>query len=480
MAKSKIVQYVEALNPKQKERFRQFVNSPYFNQHKKTQQLLDVLIKQLNRKKPNISKEFLFKQLYPQEKFDEQKLFNVMSYLKKMYQKFLAYEYVESHETKTELLTLEAAFKHNRGASLLKNRARYLEKKINDDPQKDYQYYFTNYRINYLLGFHEDEYSGKDKQVALQKMLTNFDLYYMSEKLKMCCLLYGNKITSNRDYEFYFLEELLAYIRGNWDKLKENIVIKLYYHILMSQMEEDVEHYKKLKEILEHEFQYLNKEDQKNLYDAAQNYCTTRFNKGEYHYINDLFELCQLGVKTKMLLADGYISEWDYKNTTTIGGVLQKFDWTEQFLEDFKQYLPAHKRENAYNYNRANLFFHQKKYDKVQRALLNVQFTDVKYHINSTILLLRTYYKTGDTEALLSSIETFRIFIMRNKEITTNQKRGHTNFLRFKKKLALLKHNHDFYATAEYEKKLAKLKTDIEKADPVMNKYWLLEECKSK
>ena len=478
MAQSKIIQYISAFSPKKQERFRQFVNSPYFNQHKKTRELLDVLIKQLKRKKPKISKEELFLQLYPKESYDEQKIFNVLSYLKKMYQKFLACEYIEEKDDRMELLTLEAAFKNPESSTILKNRAKQLEKKLEQPQQKDTKYYYTNFKINYLLGFHENEYTGKDKQVVLQKMLDHFDRYYIAEKLKMCCLLHANTMTSNVDYEFNFLSQLLKYVEEKWEKFSDSVVIRTYYNILMAQMNPSDKYYSKLTNIFKNELNLLCLDDQKNLYDAARNYCVYRINEGKLNYTEDLFQLYQEGVRNKMLIVNGFISEWEYKNITTLGSALGKFDWIEKFLENYKQYLPTDKRENAYSYNRANLFFHKQQYDKAQETLVQVQFSDVKYHINGTILLLRTYYKMGDTEALLSSIETFRIFIMRNKEMPTSQKRGFTNFLRFKKKLALIKHNAEYESKQNVALKIEKLKKDIDTTDQVFNRHWLLDECK--
>ena len=139
--------------------------------------------------------------------------------------------------------------------------------------------------------------------------------------------------------------------------------------------------------------------------------------------------------------------------------------------------MPEDKRENAYNYNLANLYFHKNMFNEVKDALKDVQFTDPKYYINANLLLLRSYYALRDTEALLYLIEAFRIFVIRNRKIPTEQKRGYTNFLRFAKKLVMLKH-HDFtYAREDLSKKIMQLRSQIEKTENLFNRYWLLEEC---
>ena len=44
MEQSKIVKYIQELTPKSRDRFHQFVLSPYFNQHKQTTQLVEIVL----------------------------------------------------------------------------------------------------------------------------------------------------------------------------------------------------------------------------------------------------------------------------------------------------------------------------------------------------------------------------------------------------------------------------------------------------
>ena len=127
MQQSKLVRYIRELPAKKRERFRQFVSSPYFNQHQKTTEMLEYIIKQIERSNPKLEREEVFKHLFPREKYQEQKLHNIMSYLKKQYHRFLAIQYFEEQDFSEPISTLEAAFESNQ-FDLLKNRAKQLEK----------------------------------------------------------------------------------------------------------------------------------------------------------------------------------------------------------------------------------------------------------------------------------------------------------------------------------------------------------------
>jgi tetratricopeptide (TPR) repeat protein len=254
----------------------------------------------------------------------------------------------------------------------------------------------------------------------------------------------------------------------------------MYYTALMSMLDEqNPEHYQHMKRMLAKNMKSFSETEGRDLYSFSYNYCIRMINAGQRDYQVELFQLYKQGLKQDLLLDKSLISEWDYKNIATLGARLKEFSWTEHFLQEYQEKLPIHRQENAYNYNLGNLYYNKGLYEEALSALLLVQFTDVKYHLSTTFLLLRTYYALRDTEALLSLIETFRIYVIRNRKMTSEQKRGYTNFLRFAKKLVLVKHSASTYSRKDFEKEIDDLRTKIESSENVINKYWLLEECQT-
>lgn len=480
MHQSRLVQHIRELPTKKRERFRQFVHSPYFNQHEKTIALLEYILKKLNSRPSALSKERVHKALFKGEPFSEQQLYNVMSYLNKLYYRFMAAEYTEKLRYREALFTLEEAF-DNHQFDIMTNRGKQLKKKLKKDPIHDSEYFHTSYRLNHALGYYSGTYFDRAETNTFQNMLDELDKYYLLEKLRNCCHLTANSLILNTSYNFRMLEELLAYLTDNWPDYHQERSIVLYYTALMSMRDEqNPKHYRQMKQMLAEDMQHLSETEGRDLYSFSYNYCIRMINAGHSHYQVELFQLYKQGLKQDLLLDKGLISEWDYKNIATLGARLKAFSWTEQFLQEYREKLPPHRQENAYNYNLGNLYYNKGLYEDALSALLLVQFTDVKYHLNTTFLLLRTYYALQDTEALLSLIETFRIYIIRNRKMTAEQKRGYTNFLRFAKKLVLIKHSASTYSRREFEKEIDDLRNKVENSDNVINKYWLLEECQTK
>lgn len=475
---SKIVKYISEISAKDRERFYQFASSPYFNQHDKTKELLEIVLEYIEKPNGQLDRAQLYKRLFPGEEYDEQQLHNTLSYLKKLYNRFLAYQYIDSQPLREQLFTLEAAFEANQ-FDLLTNRAKQLEKTMEKYPFHDGDYHFVNYRYNSLLGYYSSGYIDRSKSESFQKMLYHLDRYYIVEKLRNCCHLTANMMFFNTSYEFVFLEELLHYIQQNLESFEDDTSIILYYTILMTMRDaNNPAHYERLKDILTKKMDRITADEGYDLYNFASNYCISQIKAGNTPYQRELFMLYQRGLKAELMLTNGLISEWDYKNIITLGCSLKEFAWTEQFIEDYKDKLLASRRENAYNYNLANFYYNKKLYDKALEVLRDVQFTDVTYHLNTTFLQLRIYYDLRDTEAFQGLIETFRIYVIRNRKMTTVEKKSYTNLLRLAKSLAAIKFNVSTFSRKSLDDKVAALRKKIETTENVINKQWLLEECK--
>lgn len=200
---SKIVRYIQQLSAKDRERFYLFVSSPYFNQHDKTRELLDLILEKIENVGQILDREKIYKRLFPREAFDEQKLHNVMSYLKKLYNRFLAQQHYEKQPFREQLYTLEAAYDMN-ALDILLNRAKVLEKAFEQQSYQDNNFHYTNYRFHTKLGYYSSV--DRSKSQTLQKMMDHLDRFYLIEKLRNGCHLIANMMLVNTTYDLGFLK----------------------------------------------------------------------------------------------------------------------------------------------------------------------------------------------------------------------------------------------------------------------------------
>lgn len=478
MQDSKLIKNLKELEKKTRLRFKTYVNSPYFNQHKKTIDLLHYLLKHIDGRPKKLEREIVFKALFPGQAFDEQQVFNIMSSLKKLFHSFLAQQRYEDKKFDEDLFLLEAAYTNNQ-FDLLKNRAKQFDKKLKNCAFHDSTYYYTQYRYLNTMAYYGTQFEDRSKSGRLQQLTDNLDRFYLLEKIRHSIELTSNQILMNSQFDFSFLDEVITYYRQEEKRFIDDHSIRLYYTILMSlRDDENPSHYHDLKKTLQDDIHLYGPQEQRDLYSYANNYCVRQINKGKRDYQHELFDLYKEGLRTELIFSNGFLNEWNYKNITVLGCLFQEFEWTEYFLETYQSKLPKNRRENSYNYNMAHLNFSKQRYSEALDHLLLVRFSDVKYHLNYNNLLLATYYALDDTEALMSLIDTFRIYVIRNRKMTGELKKQYTNFLRFAKKLTAIKQQPRSYGQPNKQEAFAKLFLQIQQSQNIVNRYWLEKTCR--
>ena len=117
---------------------------------------------------------------------------------------------------------------------------------------------------------------------------------------------------------------------------------------------------------------------------------------------------------------------------------LGKLEWAENFVKNFRDYLPADSRENTYAFNLARVYRFQKKYDEVLSLLQNVEYEDIWINLISKMMLLITHYERKDFEVLDSFIDSFRVFLNRHKHITQQRRLSYLNLLKYTRRMVRL------------------------------------------
>ena len=185
-----------------------------------------------------------------------------------------------------------------------------------------------------------------------------------------------------------------------------------------------------------------------------------------------LFELYKFLIDNNLILEeDKTITSAIYKNVTTIGLYLQKYDFVEQFVEEYKYNLNEHEQEDVYSYNKAHLLYYKKEYELVLQLISTTKYKDVFYRLSSRVLLIKTYFeleKSDETyfDLLANSVNAFKKYVYTNEEINDYYKTRYKNFIKYVLKLTQL--NRDKIQIQKFIDELISNKDIIEYA-------WLLE-----
>ncbi|HMR43283.1 MAG TPA: hypothetical protein PKC40_05595, partial [Saprospiraceae bacterium] len=249
--------------------------------------------------------------------------------------------------------------------------------------------------------------------------------------------------------------------------------IGLFKNLLeMIQSGEETAYFDAAEQVIRFE-EKLSFDDLQTAYNYLQNFCIEKINQGKDTFLRQLFQLYQQQLEKDLLLENGTLSEWHYKNIVTVGLRLGETEWTKSFLFEFKSRLLPDQAENAFTYNLAAIFYHQKEFEKVLELLLKVEFTDARYNLDAKALLLRTYFELEEYEPLFSLCDAFRQYLIRNNLLAESRKSGYAALFKLAKRAAKIKAGMGFSTDEKLKKELTKLKQDLSKGDIIFNAAWL-------
>jgi hypothetical protein len=295
------------------------------------------------------------------------------------------------------------------------------------------------------------------------KSVENLDIFYLAKRLHYCCDTISYRNVLKIDVEIVGLPQILALAAE--PAYAEVPLLQLYSAALNILLYPDEnEYFETLKTVLATHGSTVSVLEQRDLYTFLLNYCIRKINLGKTEYYQKIFDIYEYVLEKEILLKDGELPAWDYKNIVTLGLRLREFAWIEHFIQYYTPLLPAAFRENALNYNLAKLNFAQKNHTKVIELLQVVTYQDIFYNLDSRALLIETYYELGEMTAMEAAMESFRIYLVRETTVSETVRQQFLNFLKCMRRLS----NHP---TTE---ELQKLEHQINQTDEVADKQWLL------
>jgi len=469
MLGDKLISLLKVFSKYELNRFRKFILSPYFNEQEDVVRLFEAL-NQLLRKGPEaieaVSKQAVWKTLYPKRSFDDAHLRRLSSDLSQLALRFLVEEN-RNEDPISEALELQRILEKP-GLKKHQNAVeRQLQRQIGNIGYSSAETYLLNFQLHLnIFNRSSKVLATSDYMEKLRPVDQHLDSFYISQKLKM----YAAALSYST---FRSGGETFALPPGFWEQLEQPLfqsapIFIVYRRIITCLTESGEEsHFQGLVNDLENLGDQLAETDLRECFQIAQNYCAAKINQGKTEYYREIFRIFKNIIQRNVLLTDDQLSEGMFKNIITAGLRVGEFAWAEKFIEEYAGFLPPDIRENARTFNLANLYSHQKQHGKVIELLRNVEYSDLAYAISAKSILVRTYYETDEFMALDSLIDSFRIFLRRNKLISKSLRIECNNFISFVKKLSTL--------PPANRNAVEKLRLQIERCNSVVSKKWLLE-----
>ncbi|MEM9986217.1 MAG: hypothetical protein AAF804_14085, partial [Bacteroidota bacterium] len=362
------------------------------------------------------------------------------------------------------------------------NRLYQIERKsaqkfLDQQPLNQEQYYKYELAWASLDNEHFGRQQLRTVDQGLAKKLHALDVYYLSLLLRESCEALNRQHILNTHYEIPLLPALVKLLEAEAHSYRQVPVIEVYYQIYWSLQETaSKKEYESLIASLRNYRDTFTLAETRAMYKYAQNFCIRQINRGHTAYDRQLFELFQELLAEGIILSQDNLSHTDYKNITTIGLRVKELSWVESFLEQYKQNIVPAFRDNVYAYCRAALEVEKGNRPQAIRLLQFISHTDVHYQISARQLLLKIYYHEQDLEAVLYTLDAFRHFLQRNRELPSSRKKQHQRFLTIFRPICLLQERLDTYTQAEARRRITKLRQKLTASEALPNRAWLLEQ----
>jgi hypothetical protein len=462
---TKFYDYVTAMNIYELNRLRKYIYSPLYNEDERLKKFVDVFLPAAKTNSLALMDEKdVWKQVFGNVKYDRAKFVRLLSDTVKKIEHFLVIDRFQQQREMQYAWQLEIMNerKLNKHVPELLN---YAERKHEAPATRNADYYYRNFLLQQQKNLHLEIKDQRSAEKNLNDVVSSLDNYYLIQKLKYSAAILHYKNFLSVESELPLLHEILKLTANSTYQIP---AIQIYRYIILSFTEpENESNYSKLKELLFANGKLFPTEELKSMFVFAMNYCINQINFGKTTYLREVLSLYQYALQNELLLEDGYLSQWDYKNIVTVALRVKDFKWAAQFIRQYKAKLPKTDRQNAYTFNQARYYFSLKKYDEVLALLQNVKYNDIFYQLDSKTTLLKTYYEMGEWMPLYSLKDSFRVLLRRKRLISNQQKDNYNNLLKLALKL--------FKSDVKDTRAIQALRDEIQSTGNVADKSWLME-----
>jgi len=184
----------------------------------------------------------------------------------------------------------------------------------------------------------------------------------------------------------------------------------------------------------------------------------------------ELFELYKYGLLNGLFIFNGRISIRSFNNIVGLSSSLNEFNWTRDFIEEWKNYLAPSIRSDSEILALAQVDFRENNITAVLEKLISCKFKHFSQELRSRWIQLCCHYE-NDKDNLFyldNQISSFYRYVKKNEDnMGLDTYRGLMNLIKFIKRL---KNN----------KKLKTLESEIMKCSEIILESWLLEKVKEK
>ena len=355
----------------------------------------------------------LYQRVYPDEKYNGNRLNQTISKLNKMLNAFFIDKELKSDEVLQKTLLLKAY--KSRG---IENHFDSIFKKAKTQIDSESSVH-SLYHRNQIFALRNDYLINKLPKIThtgLKEVFFSLEEYYVLQKLKYQIAALNEAIYFGREIPEIALQRVVYEHISPKGKPLYSVYQRAYdlmFSIVMDKgSSQDLFH--ELKEAL-FSFSNLERTEAIDLYTYSVNFCTLQIQKGYRSFALEIIELYESLLEKGFLFVNRKLPLIWYKNIVVIMCRNKQFTWVDQFIEDYRTQILFDKDEQSYFYNRAVLKFHQGDFEETYQILnprIN-KFNNVHYSLDARAYYCKALFELEKFDLLENALDAMRVFIPR-------------------------------------------------------------------
>lgn len=417
MFNSKLLEIFRNLNPEEIRRLKKFVASPYFFRHEDVQKLFNYLFSKKYLSESNTNRTKIYAALYDNTDYDDARLRYIISLALDVLEQFLQVERNNSNEVQN-LLSVSKTLHEKQ---LPSNANEFLRKAISQHKKQSLQnaaYWQQELNLQEEI-LRQSNQQNRSNENNIQALLSTLDQYYISKLLKYACISISYRQIIKQDYQFLLLNAVLDAAKENPAVLNETSLI--YYKIYLLYTTSQFNYFDELLDLLPNHSIYFELDELKDIYLLIINFGIKQLNSGRKDFAYKLYAIYQSGLQNNVFVEHQNMSRFTYTNIVFTGLQTGDFNGVASFIKDYESFLPENFRKSTVAFNKARYHYFLKEYKLALQYLTDYEYNDVLQNLAVKNMQLKIYVETREWEVLDSFLNTFSVFLHRQKGLGYHQ-----------------------------------------------------------
>lgn len=466
MKNTLLIQFMEKLSVDELDAFGHYLQSPLFNDRESLSKLLQVLRESVLESGTDVSREDIYALTYGDLPFNHGTLKVQFSRLFNQLKDFLVLLELRDDPLLQNRLLLQRvnAYQHSHFSKLHKSaRKDLLSSSLNAA-----DLYMEQAWLDEAWDRHQMQQGKRLDRGLMDEGVQHFGISFLTRMLRYRLRQLSFQRTYASQEDTFFEYTCRRYLEEQVEHLPP-VVRAYYYSNLALEAPEQDARYDRAQDFLWEMRSEMPPADLRELYFNILNEGVRRINQGQLDYRIRVFDLYREMITMNILQKDGAMPVYHFKNVIGIALRLGYMRWAERFLADWGHQLQGDYAANTFHYNEGLLAFYRADYGRAEQHFNRVldDYQDIFHGLNARGMLLQIFYETKNLTGLESLLDSYRMFVHRQKQLTKARKQQYIRFINHLRRLAT--------TSPGDQRKLRKLRSDLlEKKPTGIGKEWLL------